>query len=230
MAGRSASVRDLWEQERVALRPLPAERFPLEEISTARVDSFSRVLARTNRYSVPVTLVGLKVEVRLSAREVRLLHAGQEVARHERLLGRHGERLQLDHYLELLRLKPAAMARSRPLSQERSEGRWPELYERFWGELRRRHGEGAGTRQMVEVLLLCRQAEAQEVHAAVLQAHLLGCFNADAVAVLLRQLQRPEPELRTMDGLGALERYGRQEAVPLSAYDGLLPGRKEVLA
>jgi hypothetical protein len=180
------------------------------------------VQVRTNRYSVPVRLVGQSVEVQLGAREVVVLHAGQAVARHERLAGLHGERLELDHYLEILWRKPGAFERSRPLSQARAEGRWPAEYEQLWGELRRRHGQGEGTRQMVEVLMLHRGAEPYEVHAAVLQALALGCASAAAVGVLLRQFQKREPHREPLEELGSLERYGRQPSAPLSAYNALL--------
>jgi Mu transposase, C-terminal domain len=228
VTGRRAAVWELWEQDRAALRPLPQRRFALAEVSVHRVDSFSRVQVRTNRYSVPVRLVGQRVEVQLGAGEVVVLHAGQSVARHERLAGRHGERLELDHYLELLWRKPGALERSGPLSQARAEGRWPAEYEQLWGELRRRHGQSEGTRQMVEVLMLHRLAEPYEVHAAVLEALGLGCSSGAAIGVLLRQLQRREPHHEPVEELGPLERYGRQSSAPLSAYDALLAAAEEV--
>jgi hypothetical protein len=83
---------------------------------------------------------------------------------------------------------------------------------------------------MVEVLMLHRLAEPYEVHAAVLQALGLGCSNAAAVGVLLRQLQRCEPHREMLEQLGPLERYGKQQAGPLSAYNALLLSRQEVLS
>lgn len=67
---------------------------------------------RQNRYSVPVGLVGLRVGARIGASEIRILRDGRVVAVHERLAGRFGASAQLDHYLELLALKPGALARS----------------------------------------------------------------------------------------------------------------------
>jgi len=45
------------------------------------------------------------------------------VAQHERLHGKYGTSAQLDHYLELLKVKPGAFARSLPLRQAREQGR-----------------------------------------------------------------------------------------------------------
>lgn len=95
-----------WEDEVPHLRVLPTERFDTAEVSTPSVDKKSRVKVRTNRYSVPVRLAGRKVEARIQARSIEILHGGQVVARHERLQGRGEQRLELDHYLELLQRKP----------------------------------------------------------------------------------------------------------------------------
>ena len=80
------------------------------------------VTVRQNQYSVPVALAGLRVAARIGAREIVFRHDGREVARHERLHERFGTSAQLDHYLELLKRKPGALARSLALRQERERG------------------------------------------------------------------------------------------------------------
>ena len=78
---------------------------------------------RQNQYSVPVALAGIRVAARIGAREISFSHDGREVAQHERLHGKYGTSAQLDHYLELLKVKPGAFARSLPLRQAREQGR-----------------------------------------------------------------------------------------------------------
>ena len=85
------------------------------------------ITVRQNRYSVPVSLVGLRVLAQIGAREITVSHDGKTVARHDRLSGRFGVSAQLDHYLELLAHKPGALAGSLALHQERARGRWPGL-------------------------------------------------------------------------------------------------------
>ena len=92
------------------LGPLPAEPFDPAEHATPRVDSKSLATVRQNQYSLPVRLAGLRVAARIGAREIVFVHDGQEVARHERLHGKFGTSAQLDHYLELLKLEPGALA------------------------------------------------------------------------------------------------------------------------
>ncbi len=100
----------------VLLRPLrPRRAGELARLLHRRRQS----AVRQNRYSVPVRLAGLRVRASVSAREITILHEGTEVARHERLRGRFSVCARLEHYLELLRRKPGALAGSLALHQER---------------------------------------------------------------------------------------------------------------
>lgn len=227
ISGRVQRVLDDWLEEKSRLRPLPAEAFPTAQVLAARVDEKSRVHAGANRYSVPTSLVGRSVEVQLYARTVRIVYGGAVVAEHERLVGRGGESLKLDHYLEVLRLKPAALGPSVALEQAREAGAWPSAYDRLWEELRRRHGDAAGTRQMIDVLMLHRKAEPAEVHATVAHALELGCCDAEAVELLLRQRRSATGGVYPLEALGQLELYGAPPSTDLSAYDALLGQAEE---
>ena len=117
IVGRQVTVGEAWALERPLLRTLPGEPFDASETAAPRVDAKSLVTVRQNRYSVPVALAGLRVAVRIGAREITISHAGKVVARHERLHGRFGTSATLDHYLELLQRKPGGLERSLPLAQ-----------------------------------------------------------------------------------------------------------------
>lgn len=224
VAHRASTVAEDWEAERVRLKPLPQAPFDAAETVEAQVDDHGRVCVGTNHYSVPVRLVQRVVEVRLSARRVEVRHDGRLVASHERLQGRHGERLVLDHYLELLWHKPGALGRSRPLGAARAEGRWPAAYDTLWGRMRERYGEAEGTRQLLAVLMLHREAEAELVHTAVGLALEHGCHDAGAVTVLLRQLREPTRQAAPLPDLGELSRFSRPMS-NVTDYDALLVRR-----
>jgi hypothetical protein len=155
------------------------------------------VTVRQNRYSVPVSLAGLRVAVRIGAREIGLLHDGREVARHPRLDGRFGVSAQLDHYLELLRLKPGALARSLALRQERERGAWPACFDELWRAIERKLGPSEAARQLVDVLMLCRELGPARVELAVRGALAAGAHDGRAVAVLARRAERTEPTALT---------------------------------
>lgn len=222
--GREQSVLQDWEVERELLESLPHEPFDCSEVADCRVDSKSRVRVRRNFYSVPVRLVGRRVEVRVGAEQIRVVHEGRVVAEHGRLHGTSGQRLVLDHYLELLRHKPGALPRATPLRQARARGEWPSSYDRLWDELRRRHGERDGTTQMLDVLLLHRSSEPSDVHQAVETALELGCIDGGAIGVLLRQLQVPDEPVAPLTGLGLLAEIGVPADADLGVYDSLLAG------
>jgi transposase len=225
--GRSVTVGEAWAVERPLLRDLPAERFDACETAAPRVDAKALVTIRQNRYSVPVALAGLKVSARIGAREITINHAGREVARHERLHGKFGTSAQLDHYLELLARKPGGLQHSVALAQERDRGAWPECFDELWAGLTDRYGRSDAARQMVDVLLLCRDHAAASVELAVRGALTAGAIDGRAVAVLARRAQtsrRATPAPLT--DLDARLQAHQRPAPDLTDYDQLLGGTR----
>ena len=109
-----------------------------------------------NRYSVPVRLIGRPVRVLLHASDLVVFDGRAEVARHERLATRGGFRLDLDHYLEALLRKPGALPGATALEQARAAGKFTPVHDAWWAAVRKAHGDAAGTRALIEVLLLHR--------------------------------------------------------------------------
>jgi transposase len=79
------SRRELFEQmERAALRPLPATRFEYVDWLNARVNIDYHVAVEGHLYSVPYRLVHERVEARIGADIVEILHGRTRVAAHRR--------------------------------------------------------------------------------------------------------------------------------------------------
>jgi hypothetical protein len=206
-------------EEQPYLLPLAAEPFELAETSFPTVDGLRCVRVRTNRYSIPLP-PGTAVEARLRADAVELWHEGRCVARHERCYSRQQKILDLEHYLDVLRKKPGALAGSTPLAQWRQAGRWPECFDRLWQALNIRHGRQQGTREMIELLELGAGQGWERLEAAVEQALSLGCHDVAAIRHLLASGQLNRPAVAAID-IGLLARYERPQPV-LSGYDRLL--------
>lgn len=224
IAGRPTTVAEQLAAERPLLRAVPAP-FDTTETTTVRVDAKSLVTVRQNKYSVPVALAGLRVSVAIGATEIRVAHRDREVARHERLHGKYGTRATLDHYLELLARKPGALARSLPLAQERDRGSWPGTFDELWTALRARWGESEADKQMVDVLMLCREHGPATVELAVRGVLAAGAIDGRAVGVLARRTSPTVPAPR-LDGLEArLQAHDRPEP-DLSGYDRLIGGTR----
>jgi hypothetical protein len=221
VAGRPETVGQAFETERPHLRPLPETAFDAAQPLKPRVDRKARICVRQRWYSVPARLVGRRLDVRLGARSVEVHHEGRLVARHERSPEKGSQTLALDHYLEVLARKPGALPGSLTLAQARESGMFTTAHERFWRRARRRLGDAAGTRALIEVLLLHRQLPFVAVHAALDAVEHVGSCDPGLVAVEAR---------RVADGRGATavtpdraEWTGWSRPVPaLAGYDALL--------
>ena len=187
IGGRARTVGEFLEIERPLLRPLPAEPFETGLWLTPRVDRFAQVMVRNNRYSVPVRLIGRRVRVLLHASDLVIYDGRTEAARHERLPGRAGARLDLDHYLEALVRKPGALPGATALEQARAAGKFTPVHDAWWAAARKAHGDAAGTRALVEVLLLHRHMHGEHVVAGLAAALRAGALTADAVALEARK-------------------------------------------
>jgi hypothetical protein len=137
--------------------------------------------------------------------------------------GRFGVAAQLDHYLELLAIKPGALARSLPLRQQRERGAWPACFDEFWQHIAARVGPSEAARQMVDVLLLVREHGPERVALAVRGALVAGAHDGRAVAVLARRADRRDPPPLT--GLDERLAATARPAPGLSGYNELLEGR-----
>jgi hypothetical protein len=169
------------------LAGLPTERFDTALTLTARVDRYAQIMVRQCRYSVPARLIGQRLRVALSASTLEVFDASRRVATHPRLITRGGCQLELDHYLEILLGKPGALPGSTALAQARAAGRFTAGHEAFWAAARAGHGDAAGTRALIEVLLLHRRLPAAAVLAGIRAAVAAGSASADVVAIEARK-------------------------------------------
>jgi transposase len=227
LSGRTETVGAAMLNEQPHLLSLAAEPFDLAEISFPTVDSLRCVRVRTNRYSVPLP-PGTKVEARVHAAAVELCHGGKRVAWHDRCYSRQQKILDLEHYLDVLRKKPGALAGSTPLAQWRQAGRWPASFDQLWHALNLRHGRSEGTRQMIELLELGAGHGWDRLRIAVEQTLSMGCHDAAAIRHLLTAEQMNRPLIAAI-AIGDLARYERPLPV-MTNYDQLLSNTVEVHA
>jgi len=148
-----------------------------------------------------------------------VLADGRLVATHPRLRGSQLRSARLDHYLELLKHKPGALEHSLALRQEREQGRWPACFDELWTLLRGRVGASEAARQIVDVLMLCRDHDPEVVELAVRGALAAGAIDGRAVALLIDRKTRPPAEaIELPDRLAQHDR----PAPTLGEYDQLL--------
>ncbi|MFF2655710.1 IS21 family transposase [Streptomyces sp. NPDC058045] len=192
--GRPTSIGFDFEQERELLRPLPADGYDCGIDLTPVVARNGRVTVRQCYYSVPAKFIGAKVRVKLRANELWVFDGRKVVARHPRLTRRYTYHDILDHYLEILLVKPGAFAGASALAQARAEGGFTKVHDAFWAAAKQKLGGREGTRMLIEVLLLHRQLPAEAVVKAMETCLRIGSVSTDMVAIEAR---------KAMEGTGA---------------------------
>jgi transposase len=113
---------DLPAEERERMRPLPQPGPDVERRWVTRVPADPHVRVDTNDYSLDPRLVGRRVEVRVSLRQVLAvaLDTGELAARHERCFARHRTITALEHARALRTLRgerPEPEVEARPLAR-----------------------------------------------------------------------------------------------------------------
>jgi len=221
ITGRPVTVGAAFAAEAPALAGLPAEPFDAARLLSARVDAKARVCVRQCFYSVPARYAGRRLDVRLTASVVTALDGPRVVAFHQRALGRYAEVLCLDHYLEILKIKPGALRGATALAQARAAGAFTAAHQRYRDAARRALGEQAGTRALIEILLARRALPATALMAAM-DAAVTGSA-LDPQLVLIAARRNAGGPVAPVIPIGALARYDRP-APDLAGYDQLLAG------
>jgi len=189
VGNRAMNVGHDWAIERPLLQLLPDEPFDTTLTLTPRVDRYAQATIRCCQYSVPARFIGhrVRVRVKLSSSTVTVFERNTVIACHERAVGKGVQVLDLDHYLEILLRKPGALPGATALAQARETGVFTAEHEAFWAAARRRLGDPAGTRALIEVLLLHRHLQRADVLTGITAALSVGSTSADVVAVEARK-------------------------------------------
>lgn len=199
---RIRTIGDDFTGERNLLAPLPVEGFDPGLMLTPRVDRSAMITVRMARYSVPARFIHRRVRVSLQASQVVVFDGRTQIARHPRVTARGGQSVNLDHYLEVLKGKPGALPGSTALAQARASGVFTAAHEAFWAHARRHLGDAAGTRELIDVLLLHRSMTAAHIEAGLAAAVSVGAVSADVVAVEARLAATQAARTHEVGGFG----------------------------
>ena len=94
------------------------------------VDKWSTITFENNHYSVPDSLVGQRVMVKIYSEQIVVFSEGDKVARHERSYLKSQWILDIDHYLKTFSRKPGAVRDSTAL--RRTDTRLRELFDKHF--------------------------------------------------------------------------------------------------
>ena len=141
------------------------------------------------------------------------------MADHARAVAKGTEVLVLDHYLEVFKLKPGAFPGATALARARASGAFTAAHDELWAAARTKFGDAAGTRALIEVLLLHRSVPRDSLLAGIRAALGVGSVDAEVVAIEARKVA--QRAVAPVVPIGALSRYDRPKPT-LTGYDTLL--------
>ena len=117
-----------FEEEKAALKAMNPAPYDTDELFTKVVPPNFMIVYETNRYSVPWTLVGIPVTVRVNDSAICVFYNEQLVAGHERSFKKQQQFCKPQHSQGLLDRKPGAGSVGWQLSQVRQIGEWADKY------------------------------------------------------------------------------------------------------
>ena len=195
------------------MTPLSVSRLPEHTTEDVRVSRESTIRVKYNTYSVPSRLIEATVKARVYEDRLEVWYGGARQLEVERLLGRHGHRIDYRHVIWSLVKKPGAFSRYRY-----REELFPSLeFRRAYDALN--EALGAGYKADDNYLRILHQAAAvseTDVEAALT---LLREAGETPLADRVKDLVQPrEPEVPAMTPY----------APDLAEYDALLTATEEV--
>lgn len=104
------------DTERPQLKPMVSD-YDYAITTKQKVDKYSFIHVQNNFYSVPDSLVGETVTVKLYLKELKVVRNGQVVASHQRSDSRILYEVQMIHYLYTLKRKPGSIEHSLVLTK-----------------------------------------------------------------------------------------------------------------
>ena len=170
--------------DKPALRPLPATRYELVETLKARVHVDYHLEVDHHLYSVPYTLVGQQLDVRLGARVVDFLLHGKKVASHPRSFNKH-KRSTITEHMPLSHRKHMEWSPGRFLNWANQTG--PRTRDVVRHLLEDKPHPEHGYRACLGLLGLSRKYTPQRLEAACERALMLRAPNYRSVKSILEK-------------------------------------------
>ena len=178
----------LLQAEQATFRPLPAVAHDYGFFDTVKVSRESLVALATNRYSVPVALVGLLLTVRIHPARIVLYHQDELVAQHVRQGGRNARVVVPEHYEPVFVTKPRARVMTyRDWLVQRS----PVVADYVSQLCQKRYA--ALEPQILALYQLAQTVEVSVFCAAVTQAHAQQTIGVEYVQAILARRASPSP-------------------------------------
>jgi transposase len=175
--GRERSIKDMLSEERKYLLPLPVSPMDASEEIKALVHPDLTVRLSNVKYSVPTSLVGLYVALKITPFHIKVYHGGKLVWTHNKAINPTNHQYIPEHYLDILERRPRAINNALPLKK----GVMPVELKEFMRLCCARDKNY----QLINILLLGRKVDRDTLLWAVKQANSSGTPSYNLVCFYL---------------------------------------------
>jgi transposase len=208
------SIKVMLKKEQKHLLPLPVVPMDPAKIVTARVHSDLTVHYKNVKYSVPASLAGREVTLKVDPFNICIWYQGEMIYKHKKGENEYDHQYIPQHYLKILERKPRAIENALPLKKGVMP---PELI-----KFRKLCPEKNVNEQLVSILKLGQKISKEELLWAVKMANQSGNPNFNLVSFYLDIQNSPEPDLEKDN------EYPKAKKDPdLNQYDDIMMGGKQ---
>ena len=210
------SYGELFDEERKLFRSLPESPFLACTSDTLRVDKRSTVPHHQSRYSVPIPYACKHVVLRAFIDRIEVHCEDKIIATHDR--AKAGEwSLHLSHYIALLETKPGLLDSGKPFVKQA----WTQSQRLFRSELEYRY-QGEGTRMFIDILLLAKRHDWNDVCRAIDACCKNHAFNEAAVLLELQGSNTSAPTSTLYVSSNPALQQSETGTRSLECYDSLI--------
>ncbi len=207
------SIKIMLDEEKKHLLALPLVPMDPAKTVIARVHSDLTVYYKKVKYSVPASLAGKKVTLKITPFNVSICYQGELIFRHKKAENEHDHQYIPEHYLDILETKPRAIDNALPLKQ----GIMPEELIEF----RRLCRHKDKNEQLVSILKLGKEVPKKDLLWAVNMANQSGNPDFGLISFYLDIQKVPDED--NINNQFPTETI----SIDLSQYDNIMMGGKK---
>ena len=175
-------IGDRFLREKPLLRPLP-KRLPNTCVSSfAKINKFSEVVVKQNRYSVPEKYAYRDAFVDVGEETIKIRVGGEIIAEHTRCNGKRQARIDPLHYIDTIERKHRSAVTAAAFGSEYM----PDTLLQLRDILIQKHGP-TGTKKWMQIIRLAVDASLDEVANAARIGLARGAVDVDAIRFIMRQ-------------------------------------------
>ena len=213
-------------EEEAALQPINPVPYEVDEIFSKEVRPDYHILYETNEYSVPWTLVGIVVTVRVSDEALSVYYHDRFIVRHERSYQKFGKFTKPEHEKGLIEIKPQGKNAHLTWQVALIKGYGPASAKYLECLKHNNRSLKSEIARLTALATVYGEAKLEEAIAAILK---VGAIGSERIEQWLKNATRNSPESLKAAPMKLDERLSRIPArTDLRQYDDLLFGAKEL--